>query len=190
MFLRATGLMRAERRVRAQSGPHLLRDAAHRRSLRAARLGEEQSQDPVAVAAGAHSSCSSHWTPRQNALPGTSIASITPSGARAVTRTPRPSVAIDWWWYELTTVASPSAAASHEPGTIFDRALEEPAARRLVGEYDAEVLVGDDRLVVHRDEDTARGVAGGRAAGRRGGVPELPALVVLAGKLPVKSFER
>ena len=47
-----------------------------------------------------------------------------------------------------------------------DRALEQPGPRRLAGEDDLEVPVGDDRLVVHRDEER-RGGAARRGSGSR-----------------------
>ena len=50
--------------------------------------------------------------------PGSSIASITPSSAWAVTTSPSPTRSTPWWWWECTSSPSPTARATTLPGVV------------------------------------------------------------------------
>ena len=52
--------------------------------------------------AGRSSVSACHCTPSTNVAAGASMPSITPSGAQATARRPRPSRSTAWWWKELT----------------------------------------------------------------------------------------
>ena len=67
-----------------------------------------------------HSSCSSHCMPSTK-RPGISIASITPSAARAEATRPGATASTAWWWKLSTVTSSPSRSCSRDPGGIAIR---------------------------------------------------------------------